>query len=203
MDLILLIAALVILLVAIFVFLKKPAVNDGVSLDEYQSLKTQIAVAEQRLLDARNEMQALESNYNGRLQKLESEKASLLEQVSFERQEVAKMQESAKAQQQLFELQKEFIAENQSRFSKDFELMANEILKRKSAEFTEVNRTNLDLLLNPLKENIKAFEDKVEKVYDSEATQRNLLRGEITKMMELNKQISDEANNLTKALKGD
>lgn len=203
MDLTLLIVAVVILLVAVFMFLKKPAVADGVSLDEYQSLKTQIAVAEQQLLDAKAEKQTLENSYLARLSKLESEKASLLEQVSFERQEMAKMQESAKAQQQLFELQKEFIAENQTRFSKDFELMANEILKRKSAEFTEVNRNNLDLLLNPLKENIKAFEEKVEKVYKSESDERNVLKGEITKMMELNKQISDEANNLTKALKGD
>lgn len=203
MGLALVIISVVILLVAVFMFLRKPIAVDGVSMDEYQSLKTQVAVAEQQLLDAKAEKLALENNYAIRLTKLESEKASLLEQVSFERQEVAKMQEGAKAQQTLFELQKEFIAENQTRFSKDFELMANEILKRKSAEFTEVNRTNLDLLLNPLKENIKAFEDKVEKVYKSESDERNVLKGEITKMMELNKQISDEANNLTKALKGD
>lgn len=195
--------AIVILLVAVFLFLKKPAVADGLSLDEHQALKTQIAVAEQQLLNAREERLAIENSYIARLEKLENERTGLIEQISFEKQELAKMQESAKAQQRLFELQKEFIAENQIRFSKDFELMASEILKRKSAEFTEVNRTNLDLLLNPLKENIKAFEDKVEKVYKSESDERNVLKGEITKMMELNKQISDEASNLTKALKGD
>lgn len=203
MDLLLVIISVVILLLAVFLFLRKPVVADGVSKDEYQNLKTQLAVAEQQLLDGRAEKQVLEMNYTARINKLESEKASLLEQVSFERQELVKLQESAKAQQERFNLQKEFIAETQIKFSKDFELMANEILKRKSAEFTEVNRTNLDLLLNPLKENIKAFEDKVEKVYKSESDERNVLKGEIYKMMELNKQISDEANNLTKALKGD
>lgn len=203
MDLALVFIAIVILLVAVFLFLKKPAVADGLSLDEHQALKTQIAVAEQQLLNAREERLAIENSYIARLEKLENERTGLIEQISFEKQELAKMQESAKAQQRLFELQKEFIAENQIRFSKDFELMASEILKRKSAEFTEVNRTNLDLLLNPLKENIKAFEDKVEKVYKSESDERNVLKGEITKMMELNKQISDEASNLTKALKGD
>lgn len=203
MDIALIVVSVVILLVAVFLFLKKPSVAVGVNLDDYQNVKTQLAVAEQQVISAIAEKQVLEDSYIARVNKLESEKTSLLEQVSFEKQEVAKMQESAKAQQQLFELQREFIAENQTRFSKDFELMANEILKRKSAEFTEVNRTNLDLLLNPLKENIKAFEDKVEKVYKSESDERNVLKGEITKMMELNKQISDEANNLTKALKGD
>src|SRR5690606_16467849 len=53
------------------------------------------------------------------------------------------------------------------------------------------------------KENIKAFEDKVEKVYKAESDERNVLKGEISKLMDLNKQISEEANNLTKALKAD
>jgi DNA recombination protein RmuC len=61
----------------------------------------------------------------------------------------------------------------------------------------------LDVILNPLKENLKAFEDKVEKVYNMEAAERNTLKGVITQLMDLNKQISDEAQNLTKALKGD
>ncbi|RXF71989.1 DNA recombination protein RmuC [Arcticibacter tournemirensis] len=59
------------------------------------------------------------------------------------------------------------------------------------------------MLLHPLKENIKAFENKVDKVYQTEAAERNILKGEISKLMELNRQISDEANNLTKALKAD
>ena len=59
------------------------------------------------------------------------------------------------------------------------------------------------LSLIRLKENLKAFEDKVEKVYNMEAAERNTLKGVITQLMDLNKQISDEAQNLTKALKGD
>ena len=73
----------------------------------------------------------------------------------------------------------------------------------KSQKFVETNKLNLDQLLSPLKENIKLFEEKVEKVYKAESDERNVLKGEITKLMELNKQISEEANNLTKALKSD
>ena len=61
----------------------------------------------------------------------------------------------------------------------------------------------MDILLNPLKENIKAFEEKVDKVYNMEAAERNTLKGVISQLMELNKLISNEAQNLTKALKGD
>ncbi len=203
MELGLVIIAVVILLLAVLVFLKKPKQEEAINIDDFQNVKTALAVAQQQTLGVKQEKQELETSLQWRINKLESEKANLLEQVSFEKQELVKLQESIKAQQERFDLQKEFVAETQTKFSKDFELMANQILKQKSAEFTEVNRTNLDLLLNPLKENIKAFEDKVEKVYKSESDERNVLKGEITKMMELNKQISDEANNLTKALKGD
>lgn len=203
MDLVLVGIAFLILLVAVVLFLKRPSAGIDVYLEENQNLKTQLAVKEQQFLSAREEKVALDLKMSQHIAKLEQQKINLLEQLSFEKQEFAKLQESIKAHNQRFEAQKEFIAETQTKFSKDFELMANDILKRKSAEFTEVNRSNLDLLLSPLKENIKAFEEKVEKVYKSESDERNVLKGEITKMMELNKQISDEASNLTKALKGD
>lgn len=91
----------------------------------------------------------------------------------------------------------------QERFSKEFENLANRILDEKSRKFVEQNRTNLDVILNPLKEKIRDFEQKVDQAYKSEAAERNTLKGEIGKLVELNKQISDEANNLARALKGD
>lgn len=203
MELAFVFVAVIILLIAVFIFLKKPSYNDTVNLKEFQDLKTELAVAQQQIVNVREEKLAIENSLQLRINKLEAEKSSLIEQVSYEKQQIVKLQEGFKAQEEKLLEQKTFIAQTQEKFSKDFELMATEILKQKSAEFTQVNRTNLDLLLNPLKENIKAFEDKVEKVYKAESDERNILKGEITKMMELNKQISDEAHNLTKALKGD
>ncbi|MFC5284313.1 DNA recombination protein RmuC [Pedobacter alpinus] len=203
MELAFVFVAVIILFVAVFIFLKKPANNASVDLAEYQNLITDLAVAQQQILNVKEEKLAIENNLQLRINKLEAEKANLIEQVSYEKQQIVKYQEGSKAQEEKLVAQQEFIAQTQEKFSKDFELMATEILKQKSAEFTQVNRTNLDLLLNPLKENIKAFEDKVEKVYKAESDERNVLKGEITKMMELNKKISEEAQNLTKALKGD
>ncbi len=99
--------------------------------------------------------------------------------------------------------QKSELEELQNRFSKEFENLANKILEEKSQKFTEQNKTNLDIILNPLKEKIKDFEQKVENSYKAEAAERNSLKGEIKSLIELNKQISEEANNLAKALKGD
>ena len=91
----------------------------------------------------------------------------------------------------------------QKTFTNEFENLANKILEDKSKKFTEQNKTNLENILNPLKENITKFEKKVDETYKTEASERNSLKGEIKALVTLNKQISEEANNLAKALKGD
>jgi len=102
-----------------------------------------------------------------------------------------------------FNTQKNEIENLQSRFKTEFENLANSILKEKTKEFTEQNKTNLNVILDPLKDKIKTFEEKVEKSYNTESAERNSLKGEIKALVTLNKQISEEANNLAKALKGD
>jgi DNA recombination protein RmuC len=89
------------------------------------------------------------------------------------------------------------------RFKQEFENLANKILEEKSQKFTDQNRTNLDVILQPLKERIKEFEEKVQRVYDVEAAERNTLKGEIKQLLSLNQVMHQEAQNLTKALKGD
>ncbi len=91
----------------------------------------------------------------------------------------------------------------QEKFTKDFELIANKIFEEKTQKFTEQNKLGLESILSPLHQRIKDFEEKVDKSYKSEAEGRNSLKGEITQLMNLNKRISEEANNLAKALKGD
>ncbi|MBO9667511.1 MAG: DNA recombination protein RmuC [Bdellovibrio sp.] len=89
------------------------------------------------------------------------------------------------------------------RMNTQFEVMAQKIFEEKSAKFTDQNHKNIASVLEPLKERIKDFEKKVEETYSTERSERGILRGELTKMMELNKVMSAEAQNLTKALKGE
>ncbi len=84
-----------------------------------------------------------------------------------------------------------------------FENLAAKILEEKSKKFVEQNQQNMGELLNPLRERIKEFHDKVDKTYNMEAAERNTLKGEIKQLVELNQKISQEANNLASALKGD
>lgn len=89
------------------------------------------------------------------------------------------------------------------RINIEFENLANKILEDKSKRFTEQNKENIDTVLNPLKEKITEFEKKVNEIYVSDSKDRTALAEQIRQLHELNKLMTDEANNLTKALKGD
>lgn len=84
-----------------------------------------------------------------------------------------------------------------------FEVVAQKIFEEKSMKFTDQNHKNIASILEPLKERIKDFEKKVEETYSTERSERGILRGELVKLMELNKMMSVDAQNLTKALKGE
>lgn len=101
------------------------------------------------------------------------------------------------------EEQKRELDEMQNRLKTEFEILASKILEEKSLKFTEQNKENISTILNPLREKISEFEKKIGDVYNEENKERSALREQIRTLYELNKQMSEEANNLTKALKGD
>ncbi|MGJ8759250.1 MAG: DNA recombination protein RmuC [Polaribacter sp.] len=91
----------------------------------------------------------------------------------------------------------------QEKFTNNFEVLANKILEEKSTKFTQQNQENLKIILNPLQEKIKVFEDKVDKTHKESIDYHAALRQQILGLKELNQQMSKETLNLTKALKGD
>jgi DNA recombination protein RmuC len=91
----------------------------------------------------------------------------------------------------------------QKKMTTEFENIANRILEDKSQKFTEQNRANIDVILSPLKEKISLFEEKVERTYQAESKERVELKVKLEELTKLNQRVSEEANNLAKALKGD
>ncbi len=85
----------------------------------------------------------------------------------------------------------------------EFKNIANSILEEKTKSFTEHNKTSLDSILNPLKDRIEEFKKQVETTYEKESRDTLSLKDEVKRLSELNTRISEEANNLTRALKGD
>ena len=202
---------IVILIVLVLLFLKKPqAAISLISIEDFEKLKGENEMLKINLAKADERVSNLLAEKENITLLLKQEQKRLIDELQAERDRLADANRELESTRSFYIAEKEKLIEqkasleqNQEKFNKDFELIANKILEEKSTKFIEQNRTNLDIILNPLKENIKAFEDKVEKVYKAESDERNTLKGVISLLMDQSKQIQEDANNLTKALKGD
>jgi DNA recombination protein RmuC len=117
--------------------------------------------------------------------------------------ELATANASVSSLTEKLETQKEEMKKLNEQFSKEFENIANRILDEKTEKFTATNKTNIESLLKPLGENLDKFKSKVEEVYDKESKERFSLGEKVKELAELNQVISEEAKNLTRALKGE
>src|SRR5690625_322571 len=131
-----------------------------------------------------------------RLAEAQEANARLREQVSM--LSVQLQQERTQSAEKL-----QLMSDAREQLTAQFQNLAHDILEDKSKRFTEQNKASLDGLLSPLKEQIKNFEKKVHEVYDKESRDRVGLFNEISRLRELNQRISEDAINLTRALKGD
>lgn len=103
----------------------------------------------------------------------------------------------AQAQERLLALE-----ESKKQLGEQFENLANRIFEEKSTKFVHQNKEGLNELLGPLKTQLHDFKAKVEQVYETEGKERSALQEQVRQLMQLNHQISEEAHNLTSALKG-
>ncbi|MDR1942664.1 MAG: DNA recombination protein RmuC [Endomicrobium sp.] len=85
----------------------------------------------------------------------------------------------------------------------EFENIASKVLEEKNAKITDLNKTSLENVVAPFKVKIDEFKNKVENLQIYEAEKISGLQKELEKLINLNKQVSEEANNLAGALKGE
>ena len=145
-----------------------------------------------------------------RNQKLTQEFSQLNQELREEREKVihysgenSSLKANYKNLQERLNEQKEEVKDLQGRFAAEFKNLANEIFEEKSKKFTDQNKTNLDHLLKPLGEKLTEFERKVEQTNKDSLERSTALKEQIIGLRELNQRMSKEAENLTKALKGD
>ena len=87
-------------------------------------------------------------------------------------------------------------------YKMEFKNVANEILDQKSKSLEETSNKNIKTLLDPLNKDLKDFKEKVDKVYSDEARERHSLEGQVKRLVDSSAQVSQQAENLTNALKG-
>lgn len=134
--------------------------------------------------------------------KLEDEKI-LLENKIEDKALISKLSTKLSEQQNSMDEKLNIVKDNEERLKQEFENLANKIFDNSSKKFTEQNKTNIDLILNPMRQQISEFKKKVEDVYDKESKDRNALTYELKILKELNQKMSIEASNLTNALNHD
>lgn len=133
----------------------------------------------------------------------ESENHALQQSIQQTREEQAATRTSLDLERKQFDEKLALLNESRDQLSVAFKNIANEIFEDKSKKFADNNKQNLNTLLEPLQEKISRFEKRVEETYDKESKERFSLAREIKSLQELNTRISEEAVNLTNALKGD
>lgn len=171
---------------------KTVAKQDFESLSDYNySLKSDLNVARSRLTDA----EELIIQYKNEINRL-------TEKVGTFTQQLATADAENRLLHEKLETQKKDIVDMHKQFNLEFENIASKILEEKTEKFTNLNKVNLDSILKPFGDNIDSFRKKVEEIYISESKERFSLGKELKSLQEMNDRLSNEANNLTNALKG-
>ncbi|NRR92219.1 DNA recombination protein RmuC [Winogradskyella undariae] len=135
--------------------------------------------------------------------KIESEREEIRREKDFLNAELSRRNtEFENLKQQNQKRDEEFVTQ-QEQLRKDFELMASKILEEKSEKFTLQNKENIKSILNPLEEKIKTFEKKVDDTQKESISMHSALKEQLLGLKDLNQQMTKEATNLTRALKGD
>ncbi|WP_299260679.1 DNA recombination protein RmuC [uncultured Aquimarina sp.] len=159
--------------------------------------------ADQQLEFTKQQQETYKQSLEKQLSDISTEREEIRREKDFLNTELTRRNAEFENLQLKNQEQKDEVEKLQEKFTKEFENLANKILDEKSNKFTEQNKENIKNILNPLQEKINTFEKKVEQTHKESIDYHAALRQQIVGLKDLNEQMSKEATNLTKALKGD
>ncbi|MED7818997.1 MULTISPECIES: DNA recombination protein RmuC [unclassified Francisella] len=134
--------------------------------------------------------------------KEEREKSySYIEEIKNYRSQVSMLETQLKEQNTAMQDKLELLQNSEVKLKTEFENLASKIFEDNSKKLNERNQESLNSVLNPVREQLKDFKQKVEDVYDKESTARGALQNELKTLKELNQKMTTEAHNLTNALR--
>jgi len=128
---------------------------------------------------------------------------SLRTELNELRTNYAALQAQTRAERSSLEEKLQLLKQNREQLTGDFELLANKIFEEKTQTFSKNSQQLLDVTLSPLKNQLDEFRKRVDHVYTVESKERHVLQDQIKQLREESMRISEDANNLTRALKAD
>ncbi|NVK40048.1 MAG: DNA recombination protein RmuC [Oceanospirillaceae bacterium] len=159
----------------------------------------QLELARAQLVERVHQLERLEEE-NGDLERSLESAQQLL---SRRNEQLVELESRTEVERQAQAEKLRLLTEARDQLKSEFQNLANRIFDEKSARFSASNRDSIGQLLTPLREQIGDFKRRVEDVYDREAKDRRALSEQIHQLKQLNQQMSQDAINLTRALKGE
>ena len=139
----------------------------------------------------------------GRADQLEAEHKAAATEAKAAAAEVARLTEREKALSERIADQAAQLADMQKQLTTEFENIANRILKVNASELSESSHKALAAVLDPLRQRIQDFQNKIESTYESEAREVLSLKEQIKLIVETSHAIGTQADGLARALRGD
>ena len=166
--------------------------------------QAQAADAERRLQEQRLEAEQVRlHDLEGRLSEVESEREQWRRQYEERGQRIAELEARQEEERRNAGEKLELLQKNRDELKREFENLANRIFEQKSDAFREKSQHSLQQLLSPFRDQLKDFRERVDTIHSDDNKERQALRTQIENLQQLNHQMSEEASNLTRALKGD
>jgi DNA recombination protein RmuC len=126
------------------------------------------------------------------------------ERLKIEVETLSRLREQeSQAFKDAIENQKEQFKELQLASQHQFEVLAQKIFEEKSRSFQESNQSHISQILAPFREQIGKFEKVIADKFATETQERFMLKGEIDRLIQMHEKLANEANALSKALRGD
>ena len=162
--------------------------------------------AEKQLQSARAEGRGAQERIEDLVQRLGDEQSAhkqLQQQHQTLAREHAELSTTLERREEHFKEQMVQLADTRQSLTKEFENLANKIFEEKGKTFSHTSQTSIDRLLKPFREQIDGFQKRINEVHDASLKGSTQLNSEIRKVLEIGMKMSQDANNLTSALKGD
>ncbi|MFU2059471.1 DNA recombination protein RmuC [Avibacterium volantium] len=167
--------------------------------EKITSLKEQFGIATAQVHSLQNQLNQTRTELKSKQQ----DYADLSEKSTALLQQLTELKTSLGEKEKHFTQQQEDFVKTKQQLSVEFQNLANRILEEKSQKFDQTNQASLDALLKPFREQIEGFQKRVNEIHSESLKGNASLESEIKKVLDVGLAMSQEANNLTSALKGE
>lgn len=180
------------------------AQNEGLQArnSELESVQTEL----KELHGVQSQFQQLEEHYAS-LQEADRSKNlridALMGELSEARQQQAELSKSLEYETSQAEEKIQLLENAKAQLANEFKVLANQIFESKQVQFSEQSKQSVASVVKPMQEALSAFQQRVETVHKEDIEGRVSLSEQLKQLQQLNTQMTQEAQNLTQALKGD